>query len=151
MATESDRILAAGVPLTLAGGRAVTLRYTMRSLKELEDHFGSLGDAIDGLNATRVGVGGEPPTNRRYISTTVPFLAAGLAHEGITEKALYDDGLLDLHELKTGYFSAVAEALDQAFPAPGSPGKDEAAEESSGDGSTTPPPPSDAATGSSGA
>lgn len=150
MASESDRILAAGVPLTLAGGRAVTLRYTMRSLKVLEDHFGSLNEAVDQLNATRLGENGEPPTNRKYISTTVPFLAAGLAHEGITATALYDDDLLDLHEMKTGYFTAISEALDQAFPTPASPGKDEAAKESSGDGSTTPPPGSGAATTSSG-
>ena len=44
--TDSDRILAAGIPITVDGEER-RLRYSFRALKVLEDHFGSLGAAVD--------------------------------------------------------------------------------------------------------
>jgi len=152
-ASESDRILAPGVPLTLAGERAVTLRFTFRSLKAFEDAFGSIGAATALLNGLIPDRPGEPASNTKAVSTIVPILAAGLQHEGLTEDDLYDGDLLEHDRLTSVYFDAIAQALDQAFPAPASGrGKaEEAAPASSGDASTTPPPASAATTTPSGA
>lgn len=154
MTTEADRILAAGVPLTLATGRTVTLRYNMRSLKSIEDRFGSVAAMTVALNGI-IPMNGKPPTNGKIVSTVVPMLALGLTEEGITEDALLDDGLLSWSEMRGSYFDAIAEALDQAFPPPTpSPGKGPEVEPtiaSNGDASTTPPPSSVAAMASSGA
>lgn len=143
-ATESDRILAAGVEVPLADGRTVALRYTLRSLKAFEDTFGSVAAALDALNALYTGA------NEKKIGTIIPSLAAGLIHERITEDALYD-GLAKEHEMAV-YLNAITEALDQAFPPPSkaSPGKD-GPEASSGDASTTPPTASDTTANGSGA
>ena len=128
-ATESDRILADGVEIPLADGRTVALRYSLRSLKSFEDHFGSVGNAVDALNAILTG------ENEKKIGTIVPVLAFGLFHEAITADALYD-GLAKPQ--MSVYFDAIREALDQAFPpTKASSGKDEPA--SSGAASTTPP------------
>jgi hypothetical protein len=56
MATDSDRLIAAGVSLTLHRAddgeeRTFTLRYRNRGLAMLEDHFGSLENAGDVLAA----------------------------------------------------------------------------------------------------
>jgi hypothetical protein len=133
-ATESDRILAAGVTIPLAGGKSALLRYTLRSLKAFEDTFGSVGAALDALNGLYDG------RNEKKIGTIVPALAAGLLHANIGEDALYDG--LALHDRMPEYLAAVTEALDQAFPPAPAPGKDgeaEAAPASSGVASTTPP------------
>lgn len=131
-ATEADRILAAGVEIPLADGRTVALRYSLRSLKSFEDHFGSVGNAVDALNGVLTG------ENEKKIGTIVPTLAFGLFHEAITADALYD-GLAKAHEMPA-YLDAIREALDQAFPpTKASSGKDEPPPASSGPGYTTPP------------
>lgn len=132
-ASESDRILAAGVDVPLADGRTVTLRYTLRSLKRFEDEYGSVSAALDALNGLYTG------DNEKKIGTIVPALAAGLFHERISIDALYD-GLAKADEMPV-YLNAVTQALDQAFPppAPASPGKGDQGTVSSGDASTTPP------------
>jgi hypothetical protein len=151
-ASESDRILAPGVLLKLATGREVTLRFSLRSLKILEDRFGSVASMTTELNGI-IPRNGIAPSNGKIIGTVVPVLAAGLAGEGITEDELLDGPLLEWSELRGAYFDAIAEALDQAFPPPTpSPGKDaEVATASNGVASTTQPPSSVAAMASSGA
>lgn len=151
-ASESDRVLAPGIPLTLRDGTTVALRYSMRSLKAFEDTFGSIDDAMGLLNGL-LPLGGKPPVNRKIINTVVPLLAIGIEHAGITEDDLLDGTLLDHTKLLSDYFDAIGAAIDQAFPAPGSPGKDDAPEPSSnGVDSTTPQPPAlVGATASSGA
>lgn len=147
---ESDRILAAGVQLTLAGGRLVHLRYSMRSLKMFEDTFGSVSEVHHLLNGLIPDTPEGDPSNVKVVSTLVPILAAGLRHEGITEDDLYD-GLAEWDQ-RTAYFDAIMDALDQAFPTPStSPGKgSEQASSSPGESSTTQPPASAEATSSSG-
>jgi hypothetical protein len=141
-ATESDRLLAAGVEVPLADGRTVALRYSLRSLKAFEDTFGSIGGALEALNGLFTGA------NEKKIGTIVPALAAGLIHLGISEDALYD-GLAKADEMPV-YLNAINEALDQAFP-PATAGKAEApADVSSGGASTTTPLTSDATTNGSG-
>lgn len=144
---EGDRILAAGVALTLADGRDVRVKYSMRSLKALEDTFGS----IEAAHRALLGLLGPAATNRKIVGTIVPWLAAGLLHEGIAEAALWD--LVRIEDLGR-YLDVVFAGVDEAFPPPASPGKgegDEPVGASSGDGSTTPPPDaSGAATPSSG-
>lgn len=155
-ATDADRIAAEGVPLTLRDGRSVHLRYSMRSLYEMERRWGAIADATTALNDLLPESIGETAKNRKPVSTVLPLLALGLVHEGITEDDLLDQPLLHLHEMANGYLDAIAEALKQAFPSPEKPGKGEAAAEngtaSTGPASTTPPPSAlVAATSSSGA
>lgn len=139
---ESDRLLAEGIPLDLANGRAVKVRYSLRSLKVFEDVYGSVGVVQELLAGLFTG------ENKKTVSTVVPVLAIGLAHEGIAEDELYD--LLDIGEIPT-YLNAIASALEQAFPPPSTGGKAEGEAPSPGATSTTPPPgASDATTNSSG-
>lgn len=141
-ATQSDRLLAAGTEVRLTD-RTVTLRYSMRSLKEMEDHFGSVADAHVALQGLFTGA------NPKTVSTVIPFLAAGLCHEGLSEDALYD---LTVYSEIAHYLDAIAEGIDQAFPPPlEGPGKSDAASSSPGTASTTPPPTSDVTTNGSGA
>lgn len=125
-ATDSDRILAAGVPLTLADGREVRVRYSMRSLKEMEDRYGSLEEPLRLVHGLFDG------STKRHITTLVPMLAFGLLHEeGITEDGLYD--LTDTTR-RVEYLKVISDAIGEALPAPG---KAEAeAETSLGDAST---------------
>jgi hypothetical protein len=114
-ATDSDRILAPGVPVTLIDGRTVTLRYGMRAMKAIEDRWGSVGEAMLLLHGVLQG------TTPKSIGTVVAFLADGLIHEGLSE-----DALLDLTEFgaMARYIDSIADALDEALPTP-SPGKAE--------------------------
>lgn len=138
-ATDSDRVLVAGVALVLTDGREVTLRYGMRSLKMLEDTFGTIADAQNALAA-----GGKA------IGPLMELLAAGLVHEAITA-----DAMLDLVEpaKMVSYTDALVAAFELAFPAAGKAGAPAGAQNgSTGACSTTSPPsPSGAATTSSGA
>lgn len=123
---DSDRLLAEGIPLVLADGRSVALRYTMRSLKVIEDAYGSL-DAVDqAMGSKRIG-------------SLATILAAGLLHEDISADALLD--LLDTHHIDD-YATAMGTALDQALPAPetAAAGKADRANASNGSTSTTSPP-----------
>jgi hypothetical protein len=143
-ATDSDRILAAGVPVTLADGVERTVRFSMRSLKAIEDHFGSLEDGLTALSGV-FPKEGKPARNRKRIGTVVPFLAAGLIDSGVAAPAVWD--LVAFADLNT-YLDVVAEALDQALPKPaaaGGTGKADGTPPSDGTGSTTPPPDGSAA------
>jgi hypothetical protein len=143
-ATDAERIAAEGVPLTLRDGRSVHLRYSMRSLFEMEKRWGAIDNATTALNDLLPDADGEKAKNRKPVSTVVPLLALGLVHEGITEDDLLDQPLLHLHELANGYLDVIAEALNQAFPSPERPGKGVAAAGNgtapTGPASTTPPP-----------
>lgn len=152
MASESDRILAAGVPITLSDGREVRVRIAMRGLKALEDHFGSVDAALRQFYDL-FPRGEAPPKNERHIGTVLPFLAAGLVDAGFTEDSVYD--VTDYDAMPT-YIKAIASAIDQAFPdddpAPAEePGKAAAANGSPGEPSTSPPLVSVGSTTSSGA
>lgn len=135
MPTDSDRLAAEGVPITLAGGRVVHLRYSMRALKAFEDTFGSVEAAQERL------VGLFTGQNAKTIGTLVPVMAAGLRHEGIDEDALYDLPLLERGRFGE-YLAAVSDALEQAFAKPDE-GKAGGEEVASPGAATTTSPPSD--------
>jgi hypothetical protein len=127
--TESDRILAPGVPITLADGREVHLRYGMRALKALEDEFGGLGAVEDVLDTDGRG---------KMIGPIMSMLAAGLGHESLTADDLLD---LTVPSALVVYGEAVAEAFSQAFPS-STQGKAPSEEtvDSPGETSTSSPP-----------
>ncbi len=145
MPSDSDRLLAEGAPITLAGGRVVRLRYTMRSLKAFEDSFGSVAAA------QRLLVGLFTGENPKTIGTLVPILAAGLNHEGLSEDDLFDSPILERNKFGE-YLAAVSDALEQSF-VKASPGKEQAGETTPSPGTpttTSPPSASVEATNSSG-
>lgn len=104
MTTESDRVLAAGVPIELSDGRQVTLRYGNRALKLLEDRFGGLGAVQDIVSSDGTGP---------VIGPLMDLLAAGLVREGLSADDLLD--LTDPSDIES-YVDAIARALEQAFP-----------------------------------
>lgn len=129
MTTESDRILAAGIPLTLADGREVRVRYSMRSLKRMEDHYGSTEAPL------RLAQGLFDGSTKCQFTTIVSLLAFGLLHEeGLTEDALDD---LTEPRRRHEYVSIVADAIGEALPAPGKAETEAETASSHGDASTT--------------
>jgi hypothetical protein len=102
MTTDSDRLLAAGAfPVTLSDGRTLNLRYTMRSLKMIEDTIGTL-DLRRGMRE-----------DGKQVNTIVPALAAGLIHEDISLEEMWD--LADPMHLAE-YAPVILDAIDEAFP-----------------------------------
>ena len=102
MSSDADRILAEGVPIRLLDGRTPHLRYSMLSLKRLEDIFGSLEEADEALQSGKV------------ITALVHWLACGLLHEKLDEKAL--DALLDVRRTALReYTAAIRQAAAQAL------------------------------------
>lgn len=125
--TDSDRLLATGVPITLSDGRTPRLRYGMRGLKALEDEFGSINNAIDLVNGEVAG---------KVFTPLVKLLAAGLIQEELDEDALLD---LLVPAWLDEYSTALQAAFEEAFPS-ASPGKGEAAQNGSTGRSGTPSP-----------
>jgi hypothetical protein len=127
--SSRDVLAALGKPITLADGSTVHVRYSMASLRVLEQRFGSLKGISAELNeAQRVlqsdsGVGSGP-----IFSILSDALCAGLIHETRTD--VDDDGrpvryklgkdrdraeeLLDPARLQE-YLDAFASALQEAF------------------------------------
>lgn len=140
-------------PVTLLNGRTVTLRYGFRSMRRLEQMFGSLGEM-----ARQQQAGGDGT----MYEATAKMLACGMLHEHDGEGAPLTvdrlDDLLDPAKIDV-YLEAATAALALAFPAEaeevvaqGPPAGDvAAATDSPGAPGTTPPPSSsDAPTPSSG-
>lgn len=103
MATTGQRLLAQGAPLTLTDGRMVNVRYDMRALVLIEQHFGS---------TTAMAVELSDPTGRKF-TALVHALACGLTHEGLDYDALLD--LLHPSQVDA-YDEAMEKAWDEAFP-----------------------------------
>lgn len=110
------RIRGAGVPVTLADGHRVHLRFSMAGIMALEEVFGSLGaarDALAGLDETKP-----------VFSRLVDLLACALVEDlggpeqewQVARRRLRLGGLLDVADLQT-YGAAAGEAFRQAFPA----------------------------------
>jgi hypothetical protein len=148
MSSESDRVLAQGIPIKLED-REVHLKFGMRGLKMLEDEFGSI-EGIERVLIPEVDSNGKR-VETKYISHLAFVLSAGLAHEGLTLDDVLDRAV---PALLPEYSEAIAKAIDQAFPARkgGKPsGKARASKPSPGATGTTPPPSSsDEPTSSSG-
>jgi hypothetical protein len=99
-----------GVPITLEDGSLVTLRYTMRSLAEIEDRVCPLGQIQDVLGS------GDQPLIRPLTS----LISAGCGH---SPEQLLD--LLDVTRLNE-YTAAIALSLEMALPKPDPQGPQDA-------------------------
>lgn len=108
--TDADRLAAEGQPLSLADGRTVHVKYTLRSLRAIEKRWGSLR-AVDTLIPTD----DEGQPVGEIIDPLTELLACGLLHEGISA-----DDLLDLiHPAQIqAAFEVAAVALAEGMPAP---------------------------------
>lgn len=114
--TDSDRILAAGVPIQLAGGEA-RLRFDFRALKQIEDHYGSLADAATAL--TTMYNSAFTKLDAAVLSHLEVFLAAGLPSGTV------EGDVLELLDVAGGYRTAMVtataacyDAWTEAFPIP---------------------------------
>lgn len=135
--TDSDRILAAGVPIELAGGEA-RLRFTFRTIKKLEDHFGSLSAAADRLDTAHASAWRD--MSGPVLGDITVIIAAAL------DPPVEPDDVLDLLKVGDGGLrvamqqatSACIDAWNEGFPAPSAEGKDDppATEPTSSDGPT---------------
>ena len=124
--SDAERLRAAGHTVTLAD-QQVPLVYDFNAMLLLEKEWGSLPAISERLLWPADGL----------LASVQSFLAAGLAHLGITAEQVRQTILLG--ELKN-YQHAVQSAIAEAFPT--SEGKAEGGETtgSTGTGSTTSPP-----------
>lgn len=110
--SESDQILAAGVPVTLADGSTANVRFGMWGLKLVEDEFGSLGAMYEALNSAFDTGDGEAPMGPAF-TTIFQIMKIALYDLDKSERELAD--LLDLRRLEE-YVNAVGQALEQSLP-----------------------------------
>lgn len=103
VATQGTRLLAQGAPLTLTDGRTVHVRYDMRALVLIEQHFGS---------TTHMAVQLSDPAGKKF-TALVHALACGLTREGLDYDALLD--LLHPSDVDS-YDEAMEAAWNEAFP-----------------------------------
>ena len=148
--TDADRLVAAGIPLTL-GGREVRVRYTLRSWKEAEDRFETTANVLGLLRGLTTPNHPEAIEVKKDVGTVIPLLWCGLLHEGLTLDDVFELG--NMRDLRI-YVDAIMDAVSEGTPGPGS-GKEGAVGEmaASPGPTTTTPSPSDtaAAMASSGA
>lgn len=134
MTTEADRLAADGVALRI-GDRDVRVRFTMRSMKLLEDRYGSLVAANAEIQQIVVGEHATP------YSTLVPLLAMALPGAGVTEDDIYDAcGPKDYPRLRQALVNAVIESFPDAEGNDGQGDQGTPAEASPGATSSTSPP-----------
>lgn len=106
--TTAEKILGPGVALTLPDGRSVTLRYGMRGIAALDEHFGGIGPMFDQLQQGLHGPLAVP---------LCQAVAAGLLHKNAGHRLTCDDLLEELDPTCfEEYSEAVVEAVMQAFP-----------------------------------
>ena len=101
MASDSDRLLAAGRSITFLDGSTHTLHFGFRALKLIEDDFGSIAAVSRSLD------------DQAMFGTVARVLTAGLSHEHRSMDELLD--LLDVQRLNE-YTKATIEALTEALP-----------------------------------
>lgn len=132
MTTDADRLAADGIPLRI-GDRDLRVRFSMRSMKLLTERYGS----ITGFNAA-LGVLGDDDQPDPYGDLAF-MVAAGLAHEGITEDDILDacapQQYREMH-------AALIGAVNQSFPRPSGKAEQGDQDETSPGASTTTSPPS---------
>lgn len=108
--TDTDRILGTGVPIKLADGSTVTLRYGMLGVRDVDAHFGSVSAMFSAIDGTLTIPIAEPLAHA---------IAAGLRHRNAeahhTPDVLLEQDLLDTTQMES-YIEAVIEAMMQAFP-----------------------------------
>lgn len=104
--TEGDRVEARGVPITLADGRSVRLRFGAKALRYLEREYGSLKAFQEEAKKGNEG---------RAVTAVLDAIIAGLLHEslGTVDEV---ENLLDERRLTTDYADAFNKAWDEAQP-----------------------------------
>lgn len=146
--TDSDRILAAGIPITVDGEER-RLRYSFRALKVLEDHFGSLGAAVDAIaRVLNDGMNGE-----RIIVDLAVLVAAGLDDDPdtILDRLAGSDSWMIVRDAAVACTDAWIEAFPQAVTVePGKAGEPAETASTGGTSTTSPPSPADAQMATSG-
>lgn len=110
MTEKTSQKVADAAELSIAG-HDFHLRYTPRSLKAIEQRFGSLFAVGEQLEELKAGKG-------QIVGFVFAVLAYGLQHEQVAGVAVDEDWLLDNGDLKqlTNYANAVFDALWQALP-----------------------------------
>lgn len=108
---DSDRILAAGVPITLTDGTTANVRFGLLAVKHLEDQHGSIGAFMEFLNAAFKTDEASMPTGKAF-SLTWELLQLGLRRLKLSDDDL--DEVLDPARL-TEYVDAVTKALKQGL------------------------------------
>ncbi len=125
-----DVIASLGKPITLVDGSTVRLRYSLASLRVLEERFGSLRGIKTEIDAAKTGLSPDAPAGAKGPLFTIlsDALLAGLVH--VTREDVDDDGrrvrfklgrdrdraeeLLDPAQLQA-YMEAFADALQESF------------------------------------
>lgn len=135
MPTESDHLLADGIPVAFADGIHY-LRFPMRALKQLEDSFNGDLDNVLGFFA-------EP--NDHFVGRLTTILAIGLAHEGYDLDKVLDEAIgAKMAEYNEAALAAFLLALPPAAgddeEGDSGEGKAGGPSGSTGPGSITPPP-----------
>lgn len=110
--SESDQILAAGVPVTLADGSTANVRFGMWGLKLVEDEFGSLGAMYEALNSAFDTGDDDAPMGPAF-TTLLKIMQIALHDLDKSEREIAD--LLNLRLLEE-YVNAVGQALEQSLP-----------------------------------
>lgn len=111
MKFDSDKILAAGVPVTLADGQEVRIHYTLRSMKLIEDRYGSI-DAFARAASAMDAPEGETPQGKVF-ETISTLIYAGLLHLRASEDDILD--ALDPSKLME-YVEASMTAFTRSMP-----------------------------------
>lgn len=109
--TDADRLLAEPVFIEHPAGRQVGLLFTVRTMVEVERHFGSMGDFEDELNLV---------LKKRSRAPILTFVVRAL------DALLYDDppgvkeNRVDCLEMKQlgGHVDAILEAWERFWPDP---------------------------------
>lgn len=110
--SESDQILAQGVPVPLADGTTAHVRFGMWGLKVIEDNYGSLaGMQVNLEQAFDTDEDGAP--KGAAFSTILDILGIGLEHLELSPRDLANS--LDGRYLNE-YAEAISDALLQSLP-----------------------------------
>lgn len=107
---DSDRILAAGVPIIFIDGSTANIRFGLFSVKLLEDHYGSIFEFQEHLNACFESAGGQP--KGKAYGMMWELLQLGLRRLELSDDELEDK--LDPARLSE-YMDAITEALQQGL------------------------------------
>lgn len=123
-ASQAERLLAQGAPLTLTDGREVRVRFDMRALVLAEKEFGSIEGMAQALNADDVKF-------TTYVRVLECALSRDVSHDELLDVLPTDMVALD---------RVIADAFEEAFPSakasdPNLPGE----ENSPGLNGSTPP------------
>lgn len=128
---DAAALLATGIPITLADGNVVHLRYTMLSVSRLEANFGSLAGVMTGIQSAAVALeqsmngDGQTGDGGSLFTVLIQALAPGLLDAEATDPRSGEVVWLGEHEDVVGrllafdhfgeYLQAFGASFAQAF------------------------------------